>query len=178
MNGFTSGRLGKGKHYWCPGNSGEQLSAGLDGKFPSGQAPWQLGSTHMRTHPVGWLACSRAGDTSQRPLRVVPHTNSHNGMFALSSSTDMLNVSERSDGLSVLAGMLLLKDLYSSPKHYWPFPACSLPSTPAVERGGGRSALLPAYRDTRHWKGCKTICSFLGGPFTVPFLSTRNAPGT
>lgn len=51
MNGFTSGRLEKGKHYWCPGNSGEQLSAGLDGKLPRGQAPWQPDNAHG--HPVG-----------------------------------------------------------------------------------------------------------------------------
>lgn len=48
MNGFTSGRLEKGKHYWCPGNSGEQLSAGSDGRLPSGQPRWP-----SHTHATG-----------------------------------------------------------------------------------------------------------------------------
>lgn len=51
MNGFTSGRLEKGKHYWWPGNSGEQLPAGLDGKFSSGQVLWQPINAHA--HPMG-----------------------------------------------------------------------------------------------------------------------------
>lgn len=56
----------------------------------------------------GRLARSRAGDTSQGPLRVTSHVNSHDGMFAVASFMDTLSVSKRSDGLPMSAGTLLL----------------------------------------------------------------------
>lgn len=80
------------------------------------------------------------------------HMDIHNGMLALASFTDMSNVSERSDGLSIVASGLLCKDPCASPKCYQPLPACPLPFTPTEECGGGRPALLLAYRDTRHYK--------------------------
>lgn len=84
-------------------------------------------------------------------------------MLVLAGFTDILKVSEGSGGLSVSAGLLLLKDPYASPKCYKPF-------TPREEHAGGRPALLLAYRDTPHWKDCKTVSSFRDGPFTVPFF--------
>lgn len=100
---------------------------------------------HM--HTPSW-----AGDTSQGPLHIVSHMDIHNGMLALASFTDMLNMSEHSDGLSIVTSGLLCKDLCASPKCYQLLLACPLPFTPTEERGGGRPALLLAYRDIPRYK--------------------------